>query len=46
MNFDEALKDFRQGTVEGQENPLALIFTANYGRFTSTSGFGTTRWIR
>ena len=25
MNFDEALKAFRQGTVDGQENPLALI---------------------
>ena len=24
MNFDEALKAFRQGTVDGQENPLAL----------------------
>jgi len=25
MNFDQALIAFQQGTVDGQENPIALI---------------------
>jgi TRAP-type C4-dicarboxylate transport system substrate-binding protein len=43
MNFDQALAAFQKGTVDGQENPIALSSHTSFGHCKNTSLYGTTR---